>query len=279
MKYNFIIVLILYSVLSCRNSKTENKGRLLAKVGSESLYEKDLNIAFAKNDDSVKIKKAMVNEWVKNQLTYSKAMSSLSAAEKDKNKELRSYYESLIRYLYLDKMVSEHMDTTISGKDIEEYYAGNQKNFELKRNIIRFLYVKVPVEMRVNQRVIDWMQYPDKRTMDSLRVFVKKYARNSLLDTAKWYYFSDITKEIPILQDYNPEHFIKSNAYVELKDAQYLYMMNIVDGRIKEEVAPLSMVKEKIRTIILNRRKINKEKELENSIYHDAETQHQFEIY
>jgi hypothetical protein len=279
MKGYLLIILILSSAISCTNKSSQNKGRLLARVGNARLYEKDLKIAIANNEDSNTIKKTLVNDWVKNQVIYNKALSGLNSDEKNKDKELKDYYESLIRYAYLEKEASARIDVSVSDKDIEDYYAGNEKNFELKRNIIRFLYVKVPVETPVNKNVETWMRHPERKNMDSLKGFTRKYSRNSLLDTGKWYYFSDITKEIPILEDYNPEHFIKANDYVELRDSRYVYMMNIVDGRIKDEIAPLPLVKDKIRMIIINRRKINKIKELENNIYRDAESRRQFEIY
>jgi len=275
-----VYLLITFTIGSVSCSRfAGSKGKLLAKVGGAELYEADIKLGFSKNDDSMAIKRRLVEDWVKNELTYKKAISALTESEKNKDKEIKSYYESLIRYQYLEKTAIQTRDTIVTGKDIEEYYGANKKNFELKRNIIRFLYVKVPVEVQVGKKVAGWMQDPVRKNMDSLKMFVRKYARNSLLDTAKWYYFSDITKEIPILQDYNPEHFIKSNDYVELQDDRYRYMINIVDGRIKEEIAPLQLVHEKIRAIITNRRKIDREQQIENQLYQEARTQHLFEIY
>jgi hypothetical protein len=271
-------IMILALMFSCRNTMV-NQGKLLAKVGGAELYENDLKINFPQNSDSTAIKRKLVNDWVRTQLTYKKAMSELTTDEKNKDKELKSYYESLIRYTYLERKLTDEMDTVVNDSDVLEYYKHNQKNFELKRNIIRFLYVKIPIDVPMNRSVKYWMQNPLKKNLDSLKNYSRRYASNALLDTAKWYYFSDITKEIPILQDYNPEHFIKNDDYVELKDGHYLYQFNIVDGRIKEETAPLALVKDKIRTIIANQRKTDRIKEIENEIFKEGAAQHQFEKF
>jgi hypothetical protein len=279
MKSCCALILFVFLFSACSNKKTVQQKKLLARVGSSELYDADLKTGFTQGFDSMAVRKRLVTEWVKNQLIYNQAVKELSSAEKNKDRELKNYYESLIRFEYMEKLTNTFSDTLPGDKDIEDYYRNNQKNFELKRNIIRFLYVKLPNNIPLQQKVRDWIQTPTKQSLDSLRIYARKYASNAMLDTLKWYYFSDITKEIPILEDYSPEHFIRTNDYVELKDGQYAYLINIFDGKIKDETAPLSLVKDKIRTIIINRRKTERQKEIESRIYKDAKEQHQFEIY
>ena len=58
-------------------------------------------------------------------------------------KELNEYRNNLLLYAYREKLVIDQLDTVITEEEVEEYYEGNKKNFELKRNIAKILFVKV----------------------------------------------------------------------------------------------------------------------------------------
>ena len=192
-KVYWFILILGFTAFSCGRSST-HRGRLLAKVGNANLYESDLNIDIHNNKDSAAIKEKLVKDWIKNQLIFNIAMKNLSSNEKNKDKQLADYYRSLINYDYLEKIIAHDSDTSINESTLEQYYRDNQKNFELKRNIIRFLYVKIPVETPPKMKIKGWIQHPGKENMDSLKQYVKKYASNFSLDTLRWYYFSERIK-------------------------------------------------------------------------------------
>jgi|GEM_PF-6436585 len=188
-----------FGTLSCQNHRPGHSGKLLAAVGNSRLYESDLNINLSGNKDSDAIKANLIEDWVKKQLVFKKALESLSDAEKNKDKELKDYYESLISYEYIDKMALENVDTSVSENDMMQYYRDNQKNFETERNNTGLVNVKEPGETGTNG--------------------------------------------------------------------------------VSYTVAPYSSVKDRIKAIILNRRKTILMKQTENQVYRDGESRKLFEIY
>ena len=199
--------------------------------------------------------------------------------EKNKDKEVHDYYRSLLRQELLKKVVNKNLDRNVTEKEIEAYYSENKKNFELKRNIIRFIYIKTRTDAPNRANAKEWIRIHDKKSMENLRDYSRNYAINSNLDTTAWYYFDDIMKEIPLRESYDPEHFVRNNSYVELRDASYLYILNVIDNRIKDGISPLNLVRSRIKNIILNKRKVLAIQNFEDKIYKEAFKQKQFEDY
>jgi hypothetical protein len=263
------LILALFNITAC-NSEDKNRGKAIAKVGDEYLYEKDLKEAMPKGtnqEDSLQFSESFIISWIKENLMYKRAEQALSKKEKNKDKELNEYYSSLIRQELIKKEVSFNLDRHVTEKEIQTYYKENSKNFELKRNIIRFLYVKIPKNTPNNISARVWIRNHDKMGMEKLLSYSRKYAPNYNLDTTVWYYFDDITKEIPVIENYNPEHFVQNNNYVELRDAEFLYLLNVIDNRIRDDVSPINVVRGRIKNIILNIRRVKEIQRLENKVY------------
>ncbi len=262
-------------IVSCKNIENKKKGRLLASVGEKELYEGDLNINFTGNNDSSGIKDRLVRDWVKKQLIFNKAMSTLSDKEKDKDRQLKDYYESLINYEYFNKMTSKNTDTSVSEAEMVQYYITNQKNFPLKGNILRLLYVKVPVSVKPNSNLKNWMRHPDFNTIPSLKMNAAQNGIAASLDTGKWFDMSEIKTDIPGLES----NLKELKGFSEIRDLKYIYEINILEHRYPGENEPFILVKNKVREILANQKNTAKIKKAENDIYRDGESRKLFEIY
>ncbi len=273
----FCFLILLYSC-----NFESRKGKTLARVGNIYLHEDELKslipVGVSESEKS-DIYKQYINSWVKEQLVFQEAMRHLSRSEKNKDDQLQDYYHSLIRYEYEKKLASDSLDKDITDKEIEVYYRQNQKNFELKRNIVRLLYVKIPIDAPKREKVKTWIKNYNSANAGALKEYAGKYAENYSLDTSAWFYYDNITKEIPVIETYDPEHFLLYNNFVELKDAGHWYEINILDKRIKEDISPLVYEKAKIKDIILNRRKVEVLQKIENNIYRKGQEENSFEVY
>ena len=86
----------------------------------------------------------------------------------------------------------------------------------------------------------------------------------------EWTYLSDVARSIPILAGYNPSTILDKNKYLELRDDSFVYIVRISDYRLKGNTEPYEMAKPRIATLILNQRKKDFIKQLENDIYNEG---------
>ena len=93
-----------------------------------------------------------------------------------------------------------------------------------------------------------------------------------------WTPFTTITRALPN-EIRNPESFLRWNRYIEQQDSAFRYMVHLREHHLAGTVAPLPYVEQKIRSIILNKRKVQFIRDLENNIYKDALNKGSFTIY
>jgi hypothetical protein len=84
--------------------------------------------------------------------------------------------------------------------------------------------------------------------------------------------------QIPI-KTYNQEEYLKNHQNLEVQDSLYYYFVRFRDFRIKENISPLSFEKDRIRNIILNKRKMELINKMHQDVYDNALKKNDFEIY
>lgn len=253
----------------------------MARVYDEYLYEDDLAPIFesaATYDDSMMLRQNFINNWIRKQLLFQKALDNLTEEQKNKDKELADYYNSLITYEYRQALLHQRLDTVVTREEIEEYFHQNEKNFQLKRNIIRFIYVKLPREAPKLDHVRQWYSSARTEDLDSLQKYAIQFAENFSIDENSWYFLEDILKEVP-LTTYDQEHFLKNNKTIEIEDSAYYYLVNILDFRMVEDLSPIEFEVENIRRIIINRRGMNMVRKMEDDIFKEGGAENNYEIY
>jgi hypothetical protein len=264
--YIYTLIIILFFIISC---KSHNKKDIkLAKVFNKYLYLSEVKDIFTdiKNPkDSLVILNNYINNWIRQEVIAYEANKQLSDEEKNFEKQIEDYKNSQLIYKYEQKLL-EKIDTNVSPIEIEKYYISNPDNFQLKDNIVKILYIKLPKQISNTQKIKKWF---DENDIAELKKYSQQYATNYYLDDKSWLLFDDILKEIPI-KTYNQEDYIKNNKYISLQDNQYSYFLKIIDFKIKDNLSPLSLEKNNIKNIIINLRKMNLIKHIEDSLYNKA---------
>ena len=250
-------------------------------MGNEYLYESDLKEvipALITKKDSIVLAKGFIDNWVRQKLLIAKAMKNLTSEQMDFSRQLENYKNSLIVYEYENALVRQKLDTIVTDDETENYYDSNQKNFLLKDNIVQIKYVKLPVKS-TNIKLFRKLLYSDNaEDKTTLAAECEKYSSNYFLDDQTWLLFNDILKEIP-LKTYNQEDFLKNHRNVEIQDSLYIYLVKFKDFKIKDGISPLGFEKERIRDIILNKRKIDLINKMHEDTYEQALKHNEFEVY
>ncbi len=270
------ILILLLSFSSC-NFFRSDKGKKVARVGSEDLFQSDLaNIVPEgySGVDSIAVIQAYINQWVKQKLATKEALDNIKETPEDIDQQVDEYRNSLLLFQYQKELVAQKLDTTVSNKEIESYYQKNKDNFELKNNIIKVIYVKLANNSKDLSKVRQWVKSSDAKDRKSLEDWCLSGAINYYFDDSSWLIFDDLLKEIPI-KTYDQEDFLKNTRFVEIQDSTGMYLVNIKGFKTRDDISPISVEKDNIKNIIINQRKLQIVKQMEESLFSKGD----FEIY
>jgi hypothetical protein len=276
-----ILLLILVLLFGCSGFFKKKTERTLAKVYDDYLYESDLKgvIPHGTNaNDSITLAKNYIETWVHQRLIIHQAEKNLTSDQMDFSQQLENYRNSLITFAYENELVRQKLDTLVSDEDVENYYTTNQQNFLLKDNIVQIQYVKLPLKSTHIKQFKKLLNANSSSAKTEFAEECEKYAADYFLDDQNWLLFNDLLKQIPI-KTYNQEEFLKNHRDLEYQDSLYTYLVRFRDFKIKESISPLSFEKERIKNIILNKRKIDLIQKMHNDIYEKALKNVDFEIF
>lgn len=259
---------------ACSSDKGANpSGKLMASVYGEELYASEISAALgsiSSERDSNAAVKEFVNAWVKRQVLLHEAQEKLSDEEKDKSLQLDQYLNDLLVYELEQKIIGQKLDTAVSDLEINRYYKDNRSNFELKENIVRLIFFKLPSDLPKIDKLWSQFQKGRKEDLEELTLTAVETGGNFFRDEDVWLSFNDLVKEIPI-NTYNQENFLNNTKVIRLNDNKFVYFVKILDFKIRNSASPLEFERDKIKNIILNKRKVSTVQRYEEELIRKGE--------
>lgn len=277
----FLLVMALFMACSQFSDDNGENGQPVAKVNNEYLYQADLQrivpYGTSPSDSAVKASN-YIDHWVKQQLILDKAEESLSGAEKDVEQLLADYRAKLLIFRYKQKMLAQKLDTVVTESQILDFYSANAKEFSLRQPAVRAVFVKLPKDIPdITAFMLKLRRY---NAEDS--VYVEKYCYRNTVEAMDysdgWRYFRDIRHQMPE-NIARPSRFLKNHYFVHRQDTAMHYFLRVLDYKLLGETAPLDLVREDVRTIILNKRKMELLKNIEKKLYQEAIQAGEIKLY
>jgi len=279
LKYYFIIVAAV-SVLSCTNDINSEKV-IAAKVGENLLFASDLSSIIPTDigeKDSLVMANDYIEKWVKQELLIQKANENLTPKQKNVSRELREYRNSLIIYKYKNELIKQRMDTTVTEAQIKDFYNSNLDNFNLNKNIVKAIFIKIPNKVANPSLLKSLTANTSDEGLSELKEYCLQYAKGFDIFIDNWVDFEIVKNNIP-QEIEDDKRFLSRNNQIELSDSNYYYLVEIQDYKLKNDLAPIEFVENNIKKLILNKRKIEFLKEVEDNIYTEGIRQNKFRIY
>jgi hypothetical protein len=277
-----IIFLAIVLLAGCKNkNNTANRIRL-AEVGNVILYYDEVPqlIKHGINDaDSAAIIKNYVNSWAKRSLLLQKAEENLSPELKTViEQQIEDTRTNLVIYHYQQQMILEKMDTVLTETELVNYYNANEKSFILSSNIVKALFIKLPVETPELSKIRVLARSNKQKDLQQLETLCFQLAEKFDDFNEEWVPMDRLSVELQ--QDIsNEETFLKKNTFFETKDSSSVYFVSIRDYRLRSSVAPYEYIRNDIKRILWNTRRLEFIQSLENGIYKDALNANSFKIY
>ena len=282
--YPFFLI-VFAGLLACNVIKKNNEPakKPAARAFDTYLYQADIVGIVPKGSkpaDSLKIINEFITRWMQQQVIVHQAMNNLDPKEIDFSQQLEDYKNSLIIYAYEKELIAGKLDTTISAQEIEDYYNQNKKDFQLKNDIVRIVYVKVPKKAPAQEKLKGWISSADIKDKEKLAEYCNQNAANYFLDDNVWLMFDDVLKEIPI-ETYNQDIFLQTNNnhIIQLADTSYAYYLGIKGYMVKNSISPFSFEKDNIKKILLNKRKMDLVEKMKLNAFEQAQVHNDVEIY
>jgi len=248
------------------------KDEPVAKVGERILTMKELS-GYIPNyldaTDSALWADDYVKKWVQRELLLLKAEENLKADLKDVSKELEEYRNSLLVYRYKNELVKGEMDTTVTESNIQKYFNEHRESFILNRNIVKAIYIKIPVQVSNPDNIKDLCLSDNKEKQAKLDEYCMSYAKAYDRFNDEWVAADMVLKNTPAeIKDQN--QFLERNRFVESSDMNYYYIVCIRDYRLSGQVSPIEYVQNDIKNLILSKQKIEFLKQIEKDIYKEG---------
>jgi len=278
----FYILIPIILLSACHNKSDQIKRVAIARVGDVILYYDEIPKLLQPGispEDSAAIFQNYINKWAKKELLFMKAEQNLTPEFKnDIEKQLEETRSNLVIYQYQRQMMLEKMDTTITGEEMESYYATNGKNFLLNSNIVKALFIKVPSETPGIDKIRLWARSNEQKDLQQLESYCYQFAEKFDDFNEQWVTMDRLSVELP--QDIvNQDDFLRRNTWFETSDSSSVYMITVRDYRQRYSLAPFDYVKDDIKSIILNSRRFEFLQTLENGIYNEAIKENTFKIF
>jgi len=294
LKNNFLTIsfIVLTSLLwSCeyinlKSFETEEKVEEVkvpvARVGNSVLYQKDL-AGIVGNDISVKDSTNLidryVNSWIKKQLLISEASEKIDFDQASIERKVLDYRYALMVHEFKKYYVDNNLDTVVTNEEIETYFNDNKDNFELKQNIIRGYFITVSKDAPKINKLKSLINSDKPQDFKELKSYCFRFAETYFLEDSVWINFDEAIRNTPFTSVTNKIDFLKSNKFVEDENEEKIYFLRIKEFKISDQISPLEFVRNDIKQIILNKRKVALANQLEEEVFEKAKSSNKYEIY
>jgi hypothetical protein len=257
LKKSILFVVVVLS--ACTNLfQSDQEDRIVARANEKYLRISELEERIPdglSQRDSITLAENYIAKWIQQEILTQKAKESLKSDEQDFAKQLDEYRNSLLLFTLEQKLVSQYLDTMVTMSEIEDYFAENRSQFELKGNIVKFDFVKINKGSRRLKEFRRLLKSSDPENVIALAGYAEKNATDYWF-AREWISMNDLLDAMPLEVD-NQALYLRRTTYAEAEDSAYIYLVRINDYMTADSISPLEFEKEKIRNIILNGRKID----------------------
>lgn len=282
-----LLLCVLLGLAACSwpgndDDKKGNDMEPIARVHNTYLYQKDLRQVLGQGTsprDSALLVQRYIDSWIKKQLLFEEAARNARLNMDEIEARVQEYRYQLLTYAYQKQFVDENLDTLVTPEQIKTYYNSNQANFELKQNIVKGLLIQVPKDAPNLAKARQWLRSNNLDDLEELKSYTYSFAVTPRISDSTWIDFDLLVVNTPFDKQDNQLQFITRNRFAEAQDDDFIYLLKILDYKMADQVSPLDFVSKQIEEIILNKRKIALQEQLEDKVWENAQKEKSFEVF
>ena len=274
--YKYIILIFLFSCSLVKQNENKDD-QIIARVGDKFLLRDEI-LYQESMGDSVSVFSNQINDWLKKQLLLKSAYQS-DELRLLIDRKVEKYRDDLLLFEFEKLMLMSNPSQEVSLIELENYYDENIEDFILPFNLVQALYAIISLQVPgLNTFISDFRRYPNTDT-DKVLSFIYQFSEKSFIEDSIWVKFDDIVIGTPFPNNIDKNNFLKNRTFYQMRDDEYVYLIKILDKKLKGDFSPLDFEVDVINTIILNKRKQDLFDKLRDSIFINSTKGVDYEIF
>ena len=262
-----VFCLLLVQACQMSDGAIDEEDVVLAKVFNKSLLLSEMDGMFPYGttaSDSTATIRAYKRRWIREALLRHEAEINLPP-DFNIDKLVRAYRASLITHNYEVALAQEKLDSTISKKELTDFYNKNKLQYQLETPIIRCHFIKAKLPLQNGNQLRNLWNSDQPEDLVKLIKYCKEFNVDNILTDSTWYDVEDIAAELP--QGTLTANNVGSKRDFSQRDADYQYYFRLFESINRKDIAPLSYIEEQARKVILHNRKIKLISDTKEELY------------
>ena len=206
--------LIFIFFISCSYIKNNNKktNQILARVGDKVLLRDDIMYEESMGDSSA-VFSNQINIWLKKQLLLKSAYQT-EELKSIIERKVQSYRDDLILYEFEKLIFMTNKIPEVRFEEVKKYYDKNINDFILRYNLVKALYVELPLDSpNLSSFISDFKNYP-KVDKSSFRSYIYQFSEKSFLEDSIWIKFDDIIMNTDFPNNIDKNRFLNVIIFI-----------------------------------------------------------------
>lgn len=278
----FAFALIIFSV-SCKQENREYvdfEKSPIVTVGQNTLYKSDVDKVIPPGlakEDSASLANSYTESWIYDQLMYAKAEQNITNRDEIETM-VKDYRKSLITNNYVEQLLSQQLSQTIEESELKDYYERRKQDLKLESNIIKGLFLKIPENSPQLKNFQKWYKQDTSEAIENIE-------KNTLQNAVGYEYFYNKWVDFDYIMDNIPSNvtdrrqFLQTNKSIEVRDSAFVYLLNIKEYKLAETEAPYDFIKEQLKEIFIEQKKVDFLQQVQKDLYNIAISDNQIKFY
>lgn len=275
-----VAILFLFTLVSCDYFISQQQEEVVARVNNTYLYKADIEGLInpsATKEDSILLVENFINQWATKQLLIDKASINIPQDQLEQyDKLVNDYRNSLLTEAYKNILVSRAFDSVVNESALSSLYERDKDNFLLNDQLVKVRYIHIDQSNTNIVGVKDKLNRFSNKDREDLVTMSLEFKDFNFNDST-WIKKEVLLENLKILKE--KPNAISKNQLTKIEDSTGVYFIYVNDILNKNDVAPLSYIKPTIKQIVLNKRKLELIKKIEQDITRDARANNDFEVF
>lgn len=276
---NILCIAAIIFAFACNNKADSDA--IIAQVGDKVLYLTELQDIIPDDsspEDSLMLAEKYVKDWIVDQVVVKKAEENLSEEQKNFEELIENYRKTLLTYSYEQELVRQQLDTNVTNEEIEKYYNDNIQNFELRDYIVKVKFCAIASDSKDLKQLKKLFYSSDSKDFLKWEALCIEKQASYYIDEDNWMLWDDLVKKIPI-DVFDVESFLTRNKSVEVDKNGNTHLIAFLDYQLSGSRSPLSFERERIKAMIINKRKLDLIAKMKEDLYQQAVSNNEVENY